>query len=221
LLIKIIDLKGNGPEPAGPWREKDGMQRELLLTGIGGQGVQLAANVVAHAALAEGRDVQLFGSYGGMMRGGNTEAELVVAEGRVEAPPTIGEAWAAIVLHPDYAESVLSKVRCGGLVLRNSAVFEGPLERSDVSVVDVAATEIAVEAGHVMAAAMVMLGALSTLTGLVTLEALTAGVPECVPPYRQRHLEVNDRAVKAGARSVSPSDTYRAWRGMSASVVRR
>ena len=50
------------------------MERELLLTGIGGQGVQLAAQVLARAAIAEGRSVQMFGSYGGMMRGGNTEA---------------------------------------------------------------------------------------------------------------------------------------------------
>jgi Pyruvate/2-oxoacid:ferredoxin oxidoreductase gamma subunit len=195
------------------------MQREVLLSGIGGQGVQLAASVIAHAALAEGRDVQLFGSYGGMMRGGNTEAALVMADDRVEAPPTVGDAWAAVVLHPDYAESVLTKVRTGGLVLRNSAVFEGPLERSDVEVVDVAATEIALEAGHVMAASMVMLGALSTLTGLVTLRALAAGIPACVPAYRQRHLEVNDRAVKAGARSVSPSGSRVAWPDMPTSAV--
>ena len=57
------------------------MEREVLLTGIGGQGVQLAAQVLAHAALDEGRDVQLFGAYGGMMRGGNTDATLVVADG--------------------------------------------------------------------------------------------------------------------------------------------
>jgi Pyruvate/2-oxoacid:ferredoxin oxidoreductase gamma subunit len=187
------------------------MQRELLLSGIGGQGVQLAANVVAHAALAEGRDVQLFGSYGGMMRGGNTEAVLVVADDRIEAPPTVGDAWAAVVLHPDYSGPVLNKVRRGGLVLRNSAVFDGTLDRSDVDVVDVTATEIAVGAGHVMAAAMVMLGALSTLTGLVALDALIAGVPACVPPYRRRHLEVNDLAVRAGAESVTPSAVHRAW----------
>ena len=68
------------------------MEREILFTGIGGQGVQLAANVLAHAAMVEGRDVQLFGSYGGMMRGGNTDAELVVADGSIEAPPTVGGA---------------------------------------------------------------------------------------------------------------------------------
>ncbi len=72
------------------------MERELLLTGIGGQGVQLAAAVLAQAAVAEGREVQLFGSYGGMMRGGATEATVVVADEPIEAPPTVEPAWSAV-----------------------------------------------------------------------------------------------------------------------------
>ena len=36
-----------------------------MLSGIGGQGVQLAAQVLARAAMREGRFVLLFGSYGG------------------------------------------------------------------------------------------------------------------------------------------------------------
>src|SRR5205814_7611705 len=80
---------------SAPQREPE-MERELLLTGIGGQGVQLAARVISTAAIAEGRSVQLFGSYGGMMRGGNTEATIVLSDGPVEAPPTVGHAWSAI-----------------------------------------------------------------------------------------------------------------------------
>ena len=187
------------------------MEREILFTGIGGQGVQLAANVVAHAALAEGRDVQVFGSYGGMMRGGNTDATLVVADQVVEAPPTVDSAWAAIVLHPEYVAPTLVRVRPGGLVLRNGVLFDGLLARTDVDVVDVPAAELAVEAGHVMAASMVMLGALSALTGLVSLDALEAGMAVCVPPYRQQHLELNLRAIRAGAAALAPSAAHEAW----------
>src|SRR4051812_30733915 len=50
------------------------VEREVIATGIGGQGIQLAAEVLARAATAEGREVLMFGSYGGMMRGGNTDA---------------------------------------------------------------------------------------------------------------------------------------------------
>jgi 2-oxoglutarate ferredoxin oxidoreductase subunit gamma len=187
------------------------MEREILLTGIGGQGIQLAANVLAHAALTEGRDVQVFGSYGGMMRGGNTDAELVIADDRIEAPPTVGSAWAAIALHPDYAGPVVARVVADGLVLRSAGLWDAPLERADLTIVDVAAADLAIGAGNVMAASMVMLGALATLTGLVGLDNLRAGVRACVPPYRQQHIELNDRALDSGAGSVSPLSALSAW----------
>src|SRR6266511_2906675 len=100
------------------------MERELLLTGIGGQGIQLAAQVLARAALADGRSVQMFGNYGGMTRGGRTDATIVVADAAVEAPPTVHDAWSAIVLHDAYARPILDAVRPGGLVLVNAEFRE-------------------------------------------------------------------------------------------------
>jgi len=78
------------------------VERELLITGIGGQGVQLAAQVIARAAALEGRSVMLLGLYGGMMRGGNTDSTVVVGEGPIEAPPVVPKAWSAIAMHDEY-----------------------------------------------------------------------------------------------------------------------
>src|ERR1700757_1538109 len=98
------------------------MERELLLTGIGGQGGQLAGRVIATAAIAEGRSVQLFGSYGGMMRGGNTDATMVLSDGPVEAPPTVGHSWSAIVMPATFAGRIYAKLIDGSLVVINSDV---------------------------------------------------------------------------------------------------
>ncbi len=76
------------------------------MTGIGGQGVQLASAVLAHAAVIEGREAQLFGSYAGMMRGGATESTVVLADGPIEAPPTVSRAWAVLVMHHEHAATV-------------------------------------------------------------------------------------------------------------------
>jgi len=186
------------------------VEREVLLTGIGGQGIQLAAQVLAEAALDEGRDVQLFGAYGGMMRGGNTEATLVVSDGSIQAPPTAGSAWAALIMHHEYAEPVLHRVRAGGVVLVNTSVWAGPADRARFAVVEVPATDRAVEVGNVLTAAMVMLGALAAVTGLVSLDALVLAVTRCVPPYRRQHVEANRLALAAGARTV-PTAAVAAW----------
>ena len=75
------------------------MERELLLTGIGGQGVQLAAQVLARGATLDGRHVMLFGVYAGAMRGMNTDATVVIGDGPLQSPPLISHTWSAIGMH--------------------------------------------------------------------------------------------------------------------------
>ena len=186
------------------------MERELLLTGIGGQGVQLAAQIVARAAVLDGREVMLFGSYGGMMRGGNTDATIVVGDGPVLAPPTVPSAWSAIVMHHDYWTFVQERLRPGSVVLVNSTVFQGDLDRDDVDAIDIPATDIAVDVGNIMAASVVMIGALSGLTGLVRLDALVDAVPLALPPYRTKHIALNQDALRAGFAAVE-RDAFPAW----------
>src|SRR5260370_39166640 len=99
------------------------MARELVMTGIGGQGIQLGTQLLARAAIAEGREVQLFGSYGGMMRGGNTEATIVIADGPIEAPPTVGHTWSAIPLHHKDFGPTLQRIRPGSLILVHTSLF--------------------------------------------------------------------------------------------------
>jgi Pyruvate/2-oxoacid:ferredoxin oxidoreductase gamma subunit len=178
------------------------MERELLVSGIGGQGVQLATTVVARAAIAEGRQVQLFGSYGGMMRGGNTETNLVIADGPIAAPPTVGDAWSAILMHHDYSGPTREKLRAGSIVFVNSSVYEdsgdAALDRDAWTVVDVPAMDLAVDLGNVLVGSMVITGAFARYTGLVGIDALTAAVAEALPPYRVKHIDLNQTALRAG-----------------------
>ena len=185
-------------------------ERELLLTGIGGQGVQLAAQLVARAAVADHREAMLFGSYGGMMRGGNTDATIVVANGPILAPPTVPSAWASIVMHHDYWSFVRERLRPGSVVLLNTTVFRGEVPRDGLNVFDIAATDIAVDVGNIMAATVVMVGALCALSSLVSLDSLLAVVPQCLPPYRTQHIAMNQAALRAGFDSVE-RDLVPAW----------
>lgn len=185
-------------------------EREVLLTGIGGQGVQLAAQVLARGAIVDGRDVMLFGSYGGMMRGGNTDATVVVGDGPVQAPPTVPSAWAAVVMHHDYWSFVRERLRPDTVVVVNSTVFTGDLVRSGRPVHDVPVTALATDLGNVMAASLVAVGALAALTGIVTLDALCEAVGQALPAYRSRHVEVSREALRVGAAAV-PAGLHPAW----------
>jgi Pyruvate/2-oxoacid:ferredoxin oxidoreductase gamma subunit len=190
-------------------------EREVLLTGIGGQGVQLAAQSLARAAAVEGKRVSLFGVYGGMMRGGNSDSTIVVADGPILAPPLVSHAWSAIVLHHKFWPPLAGRMRPGGVLVVNSSLFEGELDRDQLRVFEVPATDLATELGNAMAASMVIAGAYASITGLVGLAALVDGMAQSVPPYRRQHVDTNTAALtagfEAGPRLVAP-----AWKLLAA-----
>ena len=179
------------------------MERECLLTGIGGQGVQLAAQVLARGATVEGRNVMLFGVYGGAMRGMNTDGTVVVGDGPLRAPPLLSHTWSAIAMHDKYWNPIEPKVRDGGVVLVNDETFTAALD-DRYTVFRVSATEIAASLGSELGASMVMTGAYVAITGLVGLDATIEGMRQSIPPYRRQHVEANERAIRAGFESVEP-----------------
>jgi Pyruvate/2-oxoacid:ferredoxin oxidoreductase gamma subunit len=179
-------------------------ERELLVTGIGGQGVQIAAQVIARGATLEGRNVMLFGVYGGAMRGGATEATVVVGDGPLQAPPIVSHAWSAIGMHDKYWSVVGPKLRDGGLVLLNDATFDVPLDESRLRVFRIPATTVATDLGNALGGSMVMVGAYIAMTGLVGLDATIEGMRESIPPYRRQHIEANERVIRAGYELAEP-----------------
>lgn len=178
------------------------MEREILLTGIGGQGVQLAARSLAQAAMREGRRVLMFGTYGGMMRGGDTDATVVIGEDSLLTPPVVDRVWGVVAMHHLSWDAVSRKLRPDGILLTNDKVFQavsghpGPL-------LSVAASAIATGAGVAQAGSMVALGAFVAATGIVQLETLLAIAGEVLPPYRRQFADGNRRAMQLGHDAVA------------------
>ena len=175
-----------------------------MLTGIGGQGVQLAAQVLARAAVLEDRHAIYLGTYGGTMRGGNTDSTLVVGDASISAPPIVSRTWAALAMHHQFWEPVKAKLRPGGVVMVNSPPFEGELDRERQRVFEVPATQIAAQLGGAMASSLVLAGAFAATTRLVELSSLIEAMRASLPPYRRQHLELNQAALGAGFEAGSP-----------------
>ena len=186
------------------------MEREILLTGIGGQGVQLAARILALAATREGREVMSLGTYGGTMRGGNTDSTVVVADGPISAPPIVSSGWSAIVVHPQFFPPLRQKLRSGGVVVYDTSLCPGDFDTGTASGHGVDATALSKQAEAGRAGSIVLLGAYCALTGLVGLDALRAGMEEAVPPYRRDRLEANQRALELGFAAL-PAGSAPAW----------
>jgi Pyruvate/2-oxoacid:ferredoxin oxidoreductase gamma subunit len=185
------------------------VEREVLITGIGGQGIQLAAQVLARAATLEDREVMYLGLYGGMMRGGNTDSTVVVADAPIMAPPVVSRAWAAIAMHDEFWPPVEAKLRAGSLVLVNDPTFTANV-RADVTVERLAATTIASDLGNPVGGSMVMLAAFCKTTGIVGIDALIDAMRASIPPYRTQHIEANERVLRAGW-DLLPAGAAPAW----------
>ena len=186
------------------------MEREVLFTGVGGQGVQIASKTLATAAIAEGRQAMLVPRYGGGMRGGMTNAEVTVGDRALRALAVATSAWSAFVMDPSYWTTIQPNLAPGAVVVLNSSLFKQSVDVPEARVFEVAANDVAAELGNPMSAGFVLLGAYVTLTGLVSLDSAIVAMRELVPAYRTQHLEANGRALRAGA-ALLPAHGAPAW----------
>ncbi|MBI3744647.1 MAG: 2-oxoacid:acceptor oxidoreductase family protein [Chloroflexi bacterium] len=174
------------------------MEREIIMGGIGGQGVQLATKILAHALNSENRQVMHFAAFGGTMRGGNVECTVVTGDRELLAPPMIPLAWLTIAMHESPEEIVKPKTRKGGIYVVNSSLMPKATAPAGATLFKVPASALAEKLNNVQGASMVMLGAVCRATGLVSLAALEAALKANTPSYRQQTVAENAKAFQAG-----------------------
>ena len=186
------------------------MEREIIFTGIGGQGIQLMAKVLAQAAASEAKHAMLFGVYSGAMRGSPSDSTLVIGDAPIEAPPIVPHCWAVVAMHPVSLLELATKLRPDGrLFLNATLVPDNP--RPDLASVAIPATRLAEQAGSIMGAAMIMLGAVVAHTQVVSFESVLAAMRASLPPHRQHLAEKNVELLNRGAEYArSSADAARA-----------
>lgn len=196
------------------------MEREVMLTGIGGQSVQLAAQILARASLREGLHAMYLGTYGGTMRGGNTDSTVIIGDAPIESPPIVSSTWSALVMHHQFWQPLREKLRPDSIVVVNSTLFESSCELGSPSgrvqddsmlrVFEVPATQIATDLGNALGASLVLLGAFVSLTRLLGLDSLIEAMRESIPSYRRQHIAANETALKVGFDAL-PAGRVPAW----------
>jgi Pyruvate/2-oxoacid:ferredoxin oxidoreductase gamma subunit len=186
------------------------VERAVVMTGIGGQGIQLVAKLLAQAGMREGREVMMFGLFMGMIRGGSSESTVVLADDAIVSPPIVPSVWAVLAMHGEGLSKVASKVERGGVLVANTTLVPQPPAWEGTRLVRVPATELAKEMGQPLGASMIALGALAGATGLVGVGSLTAALGDVLPPHRRKHVEANARCVERGAAFVGAAGAA-AW----------
>src|SRR5512138_2124717 len=123
------------------------MQTEIMIAGFGGQGVLFAGQLIAYAALDEGKETTWFPSYGPEMRGGTANCTVIVADEEIGSP-LVRNPQGVIAMNQPSLEKYEPLVRAGGVLVVNSSIIEREIYRSDIQVVEVAGNAIAEHLGE-------------------------------------------------------------------------
>jgi len=167
---------------------------EVIIGGFGGQGTLLAGAILGRAAVFEGRKVVQTQSYGAEARGGAARSEVVISDEDIDYPMVI-KIDALIAMSQLALDRYISTVKAGGVVMIDEDLVK-EIARKDVKVVKIPATKMASEELKLpIVANMIMMGALTALTGIVKPGSLTKSIKISVPEATKK---INLKALRKG-----------------------
>ncbi len=175
---------------------------EIVFSGFGGQGALFAGQLLAYTGMAENLYVTWIPSYGPEMRGGTAHCTVIISEEEIGAP-IVQYPSAAVVLNLPSMEKYEPLIKSGGYLIVNASLIDIKSEREDIHVLYLPASDIATELGTPKMANIVLLGALVTATGLVSLETIEEQLTVHLSGRQQKWLEPNKQALKRGAELAS------------------
>lgn len=169
----------------------------IILAGFGGQGVMLMGQLLAQAAMAEGRQVTWLPSYGPEMRGGTANCDVIILDEPIASPIVHRNATSVIIMNKPSMKFVADLVP-GGLALINTSLIDVRVEREDVRAFYVPANKLAIEVGNLKVTNMVMLGAFSEMTHCVAAEGVLRAMEAKLGASKAHLMDVNRRAFARG-----------------------
>jgi 2-oxoglutarate ferredoxin oxidoreductase subunit gamma len=174
------------------------MQREVIISGFGGQGALFAGQLLAYTALEEGLHVTWFPSYGPEMRGGTAHCIVILGDEEIGSP-VVKNPTGTIVMNIPSLERYEPLIKPGGYLVVNTSLVDREPTRDDIEVILVPAVEIAEELGDKRLANLVLLGALMERMGPLTIEQIGASLDKHIPEHRRNLLQANIKALHRGA----------------------
>jgi 2-oxoglutarate ferredoxin oxidoreductase subunit gamma len=174
------------------------MQTDILIAGFGGQGVLFAGQLLAYAAMDEGREVTWIPSYGPEMRGGTANCTVVVSDEEIGSP-LVRYPQAVIAMNLPSLDKYEAEIRPGGLLVINASLMNRPVKRQDIRVAAVPGSEIAEELGDRRMTNMVLLGGLLANLPIISLEAIERALLAHLPVRHHKLLPLNKKALHRGA----------------------
>jgi 2-oxoglutarate ferredoxin oxidoreductase subunit gamma len=177
------------------------MREEVFISGLGGQGIVLAGQLLAQAGMDAGLEVSWYPSYSPEVRGGEATCTVILADGLVGSPVS-GRPRTALLLDPRSVANYAGTCAPGGTLIINTGLGEEPVERDDVRVVRLDGNALAAQLGDDRILNMVMVGAYLQAARPEMLGETAEALSHVLPERHHRFIPMNLDAIRAGAEAV-------------------
>lgn len=172
------------------------MMDKVVIAGFGGQGVMFLGKVLAYAGMGSDLELCWIPSYGPEMRGGTANCSVILSDEEINSP-VIDFTDCAIVMNKPAYDKFAEKVRPGGVLIVNSSLAQIESPRTDITIIEIPATQMANDLGQTSIANMICLGALLPHMKLVNFEKVEKVMTK-LTSKRPELLDINLKAINQG-----------------------
>ena len=170
---------------------------QILIAGFGGQGVLFAGKFLAYKGLVQDKQVSWLPSYGPEMRGGTANCSVILSDTPVGSP-IITTPDILVAMNLPSLQKFVDAVVPGGKIILDSTLVGAKVERSDVEVFYVPATQMAKDAGFATLANMILAGKVLKETANVAWEGNKETLEAFIPAKKANLIDVNCKALQMG-----------------------
>ena len=170
---------------------------QILIAGFGGQGVLFSGKFLAYKGLLEDVQVSWLPSYGPEMRGGTANCSVILSDDPIGSP-IITTPDVLIAMNLPSLQKYVNSVVSGGQIYVDSSLIDAKVERDDVSVFYIPATQLAKENGIGTLANMIIIGHFLDNNPNMSFDGVDVVVDKLVPPTKAALKELNMQALTLG-----------------------
>ena len=173
------------------------MTHQILIAGFGVQGVLFAGKFLAYKGMLENLQLSWLPSYGPEMRGGTANCSVVLSDTPVGSP-IITEPDVLVAMNLPSLQKYVNTVVPGGQIYVDSALIDAKVDRTDVEVFYIPATQMAKQEGIATLANMILVGHMLENHPELSFEGADVTVQQLVPAKKAALVDLNMKALQLG-----------------------
>ena len=173
------------------------MTTQILIAGFGGQGVLFAGKFLAYKGLVQEMQVSWLPSYGPEMRGGTANCNVILSDTPVGSP-IVTTPDVLIAMNLPSLQKFVDTVAPGGTIILDSTLIQAKVERTDVKVCYVPATQMAKDAGFATLANMILTGKALKESACADFAGNRETLETFIPAKKANLIDANCQALQMG-----------------------